>query len=194
MLPESLRRPWLATRLILATIALLVPIYAILLLGYAASVREQRAAEVSNSVLVAQMAASVVEGFRRDLEGTLLAAGLALGDQTRPLDQATVGPYLDGLTQGQPSLRALFITDRAGRVIASQAATGVGADVSTRPYILALQADAQSVWSGGLAGQQTGQTTIAYARAIVANGGRLDVRSPPSRIRTGDLSLERAAS
>jgi hypothetical protein len=38
------------------------------------------------------MAAIVVEGFRRDLEGTLLAASLALGDSSRPLDQAGVGP------------------------------------------------------------------------------------------------------
>ena len=61
MLPEYLRRPRLATRLTVATIALLVPIYVILLLGYAAGVREQRAAEVSDSVIVGQMAGAVVD-------------------------------------------------------------------------------------------------------------------------------------
>jgi hypothetical protein len=172
MLSDLRRRPRLATRLTIATLALLLPIYLILLAGYAAGVQAQRTAQVGDSVVFGQMAATVVEGFRRDLEGTLLAASLALGDTSRPLDQASVGPYLDALSKSYPTLRALFLTDPQGRVIASQASTGVGADVAGRPYIVALQAGADAVWSGGLAGLQTGQTTIAYARTVRGTDGR----------------------
>src|SRR5260221_13260418 len=112
------------------------------------------------------MASTVVDGFRRDLEGTLVAASLALGDNSRPLDQAGVGPYLDALGKSYPTLRALFLTDPQGRVIASQASAGVGADVAGRPYIEPLQAGADSGWSRGLPGRRTGQTTIADGRTV----------------------------
>src|SRR5258708_1899492 len=122
MLAELRRRPRLATRLTLATVALLVPLYLILLAGYASGVQEQRSVEVANSVTFARMTAAVVDGFRRDLEGTLLAASLALGSRSQPLDQDTVGPYLDVLGKSYPTLRALFLTDPQGVVMASQAA------------------------------------------------------------------------
>jgi len=165
-------RPRLATRLTLAMVALLLAIYVILLAGYAADIRERRAAEVDDAVISAQMAASVVDGFRGNLETTLLAAALALNDHPPPLDQASVGPLLDGLARSFPSLRALFLTDPQGVVIASQANSGVGADVSARPYIMSLQAGAEAVWSGGLAGLQTGQTTIAHARVVRGPDGQ----------------------
>jgi signal transduction histidine kinase len=171
MLADLRRRPRLATRLTLATLALLLPIYLILLAGYAAGIQEQRTTLVSDSVVFGQMAAAVVDGFRRDLEGTLLAASLALGDSPRSLDQDGAGSYLDLLSTSYPTLRALFLTDPQGRVVAAQASTGVGADVSGRPYIVALQAGADAVWSGGLTGLQTGQTTIVYARAVRGGGG-----------------------
>jgi signal transduction histidine kinase len=169
--PGRRRTPRLATRLTIATLGLLVPLYVILLAGYGAGLRDQRTSEVANSVVLGQMAASVIDGFRRDLNGTVLATTLAFGDLARPLDQANAGAYLDALAREYPTLRALFVTDRQGRVIASQANTGVGADVSARPYVAALQAGAVSVWSGGLAGLQTGQTTIAHGRVIHGSDG-----------------------
>jgi signal transduction histidine kinase len=158
--------PRLATRLILATLGLLLPLYIILIAGYAAGLREQRTSEVANSVVLGQMAASVIDGFRRDLHGIVLPVSLAFGDRAQPLDQDTVGPYLDTLARDYPMLRALFVTDPQGRVVASRDNVGVGTDVASRPYIVALQAGADNVWSGGLAGLQTGTATIAHGRAI----------------------------
>ncbi|HEY3057538.1 MAG TPA: ATP-binding protein [Chloroflexota bacterium] len=165
------RTPRLATRLILATLGLLLPLYLILLAGYATALREQRTSEVANSVTVGQMTASVIDGFRRDLNGTVLATTLAFGDRERPLDQDTLGPYLDTLTREYPTLRALFVTDPQGRVIAAQAASGIGADVAGRPYIAALQTGNESVWTGGLAGLQSGQATVAHGRVIRGTDG-----------------------
>ena len=49
-------------------------------------------------------------------------------------------------------------------------ATGTGGalgfDLSTRPYIPPLQAGADTVWSGGIMGVQTGETTVAYGRTV----------------------------
>jgi len=165
------RTPRLATRLILATLGLLLPLYLILLAGYAAGLREQRTNEVANSVTVGQMTASVIDGFRRDMSGTVLAASLAFGDRFRPLDQDNIGPYLDSLAREYPMLRALFVTDAQGRVIASQAATGVGTDVAGRPYIAAMQSGSESVWTGGIAGLQSGQATVAHGRVIRGANG-----------------------
>lgn len=146
--------------------ALLLPLYLVLLAGYVADARAQRDVEITNAVALAQLTASVVEGFRSDLEGTLLATTLGLGDRFRPLDQASVGPYLDRLVAEYPSLRALFLTDPRGRVIAAQANAGIGTDVSSRPYLQALLAGAEVVWTGGLAGTQSGQATVVHARAV----------------------------
>jgi len=164
-------RPRLATRLTIATLLLLLPLYLILLFGYVADQRAQRTNEIGNSLVLGQLAATVVEGFRRDLNGTVLAASTVLGDQQRPLDQATVGPYLNTISAEYPALRALFITDPQGRVVASQQATGVGTDLTGRTYISALQAGATSTWSGGLAGLQSGQPTIVHGRAIRGQDG-----------------------
>ncbi len=150
---------------------MLVPLYLILLAAYATGLRDQRTNEVENSLLVARLVASVIDGYRRDVSGTLLAASLAFGDRARPLDQDSLGPYLDQVARAYPTLRALFVTDPDGVVIASQASAGVGSDVSGRSYIVALRNGAEIVWSGGLAGLQTGQTTIAHARAIRAPDG-----------------------
>jgi signal transduction histidine kinase len=158
--------PRLATRLILATLGLLLPLYIILIAGYAAGVSEQRTSEVANSVVLGQMAASVIDGFRRDLRGIVLATSLEFGDRAQPLDQNSLGPYLDTLARDYPMLRALFVTDPQGRVVASRDNVGVGTDVASRPYIIALQAGVDSVWSGALSGLQTGAATIAHGRAI----------------------------
>ena len=161
----------LATRLTVATLALLLPLYLVLLAGYISDQRAQRTSEIANSIVLGQLAASVVEGFRRDLTGTVLAASVVLSDQQRPIDQDTVGPYLTTIASEYPTLRALFITDSNGRVVASQQASGVGTDLTGRPYISALQAGFTSTWSGGLAGLQSGQPTIVHGRALRGQDG-----------------------
>ena len=50
------------------------------------------------------------------------------------------------------SLRAFFITDTSGKVIASASGEGVGVDLSTRPYLPPLKSDLDRVWSGSISG------------------------------------------
>ena len=99
MTSSTRKTPRLATRLILATLALLLPLYLILLFGYAAGGREQRTSEVANSVVIGETLATVIDGFRRDLNTTVLGAALAFGERAGPLDQQGIGPYLDALAR-----------------------------------------------------------------------------------------------
>lgn len=165
-------RNWrLATRLTVGVAALLVALQLIVLATYAGNLQERRDAELDNAVAVGRTLAAVVDGFTRDLEVTTLAAALALGTSSGPLNQASTGPYLDRLESGYGILRALFITDPAGRVVASDSGVGIGVDVSSRPYIDALRQGAQMAWSEGLQGIQSGETTVAFARVIPASNG-----------------------
>jgi signal transduction histidine kinase len=165
-------RNWgLATRLTVGVVGLLLALQLIVLGTYAGNLRERRDTELDNAVDIARTLAAVVDAFTRDLESTTLAAALALGPSATPLDQSTVGPYLASLTSGYGVLRALFITDPIGRVIASDSGVGVGVDVSSRPYIAALQQGAEMAWSEALTGLQTGETTVALARVIPGPDG-----------------------
>src|SRR5439155_27309119 len=100
---------------------------------------ERRAAEVDNAVVVGQAVAAAVDGFSHDLESTMVAAALALGAVDSPLNQQTTGGYLRALSAEYGVLRALFLVDLDGRVVAADGGTGVGVDLSARPYITALR-------------------------------------------------------
>jgi signal transduction histidine kinase len=166
------------------------------LASYVDSVQEQRAAELEDAVIIGQSVAAVVQAFAQDLETTLLAAGLAISERSGPLDQASLGPYLTALVSEYRLLRTMFVTDLGGQVIAASGGQGIGTDVSGRPYIQALQAGAETIWVDQLIGLETGEFTVAYARAIKDAGGstraflvaafypdrlveRLPVRLPP---------------
>ena len=60
----------------------------------------------------------------------------------------------------------MFLTDAHGRLIATGTGGALGFDLSTRPYMPPLQAGAETVWSGGIAGVQTGETTVAFGRVV----------------------------
>ena len=166
------RRWRLATRVTVAVILLLLPLFLADLLAYRGIDEERRRAELENATTIAYTVATVVDGFARDIEGAFLAAALALGDRSDELDQPSIGPYLDALARQYPSLRAIFVVDLNGRVVASQQANGVGTDLSARPYVQALRAGAETVWSDGIVGLQSGEITVVFGRTIPRPNGQ----------------------
>lgn len=156
----------LATRVVLAAAALFAILLAIVLLSYDQAIDERRHAEVDNAVAMGQAIATVFDGFAQDLETSTLALAIALASQNDPLDQQSVGPTLGVLAKEYGMLRSLFMTDARGRVIAASTGEGIGTDLATRPYMQTLMGGAQVVWGPGVAGIQTGEVTVTFARSV----------------------------
>ena len=162
-------RGWpLRTRLTLLIVFLLLPLQLVVLLSYARTGAERRANELDNAGLVAENAAAAVESFVRDIESSSVAMSTALS--STPLDQPNAGAYLQRVIGGYPALRTIFVTDLAGKVVATSS-TGVGTDLATRPYIVSLRSGTDPVWSGSLTGLQTGDVTVAFGRSILDAAG-----------------------
>ena len=162
-------RGWpLRTRLTLLIVFLLLPLQLVVLLSYARTGSERRANELDNAGLVAENAAAAVESFVRDIESSSVAMSTALS--SLPLDQPNAGAYLQRVIVGYPVLRTIFVTDLAGKVVATSS-TGVGTDLATRPYIVSLRSGTDPVWSGSLTGLQTGDVTVAFGRSILDVAG-----------------------
>ncbi|MCC6628010.1 MAG: sensor histidine kinase [Chloroflexi bacterium] len=159
------RRWRLATRLTVAMLALLLLLQGLGLIAASWQAQERRAAEQAQGVALAETLASFVGGYAADLEHLTLAAALALGAADQPLDQATVGPYLQALATASPVLRGLFIADLGGRVIATTT-TNDGVDLNERPYMRSLRGGAPTAWSRGQLDPQTGAVTAAFGRVI----------------------------
>src|SRR5882762_1163563 len=160
----------LSTRLTVLVAILGIPVLLIIGLSYADQVRERRASELDTATRSARNGASIVEGFLRDLENTTFAMAGVLATATK-YDQATYGAYLASLTKAYPELRAYFITDPSGKVVASASGEGIGVDLSTRPYLPPLKAGVDRVWSGSISGLQSGDITVAFGRPIRATDG-----------------------
>jgi signal transduction histidine kinase len=157
-------------RLSLLIAALLVPLISLTAYGYQSTADERRTAELQGASIVAQAIAGS-EGFARDLEGTTLATALALDGWGAALTQESIGNYLQAIRSQNGVLRAIFVTDLEGRVIASDTGTGNGASLSDRPYIKAMQGGARMVWSDGLTGSETGQVTVVLGRVLHDENG-----------------------
>ena len=169
---QRLRGPWsLSTRLTLLVAVLAIPVLLIISLSYADQVRERRASELDTATRSARNGASIVDGFLRDLENTTFAIAGVLARSTGPYDQATFGAYLASVAKAYPELRAFFITDTSGKVVASASGEGIGVDLSTRPYLPPLKAGVDRVWSGSISGLQSGDITVAFGRPIRASDG-----------------------
>jgi len=169
---QRLRGPWsLSTRLTLLVAILAIPVLLIIALSYADQVRERRASELEAATRSARNGASIVDGFLRDLENTTFAMVGVLASSTKPYDQPTFGAYLASLAKAYPELRAFFITDTNGKVVASASGEGIGVDLSTRPYLPPLKAGVDRVWSGSISGLQSGDITVAFGRPIRASDG-----------------------
>jgi signal transduction histidine kinase len=164
---RRLRGPWsLSTRLTLLVGIIAIPVFLIIGLSYADQGRERRASELDTATRSARNGASIVDGFLRDLENTTFAMTGVLGGSTRPYDQVSLGPILSGLAKAYPEVRAIFVTDPGGKVVASGTGEGIGVDLSSRTYVAALKGGADRVWSGSIAGLQTGDITVAFGRPI----------------------------
>jgi signal transduction histidine kinase len=145
----------------------------VIALSYGDALRDRRGVETNAATFAARNSASIVDGFVRDLESTTFATAALLGSSPGPYDQATYGSYLKGLQGLYPELRAYFITDANGTVVASDSGVGIGVDLSTRPYLPPLKAGARRVWSGSITGLQSGDITVAYGRPITSPDGTL---------------------
>ncbi|HEY6103050.1 MAG TPA: SpoIIE family protein phosphatase [bacterium] len=159
-------RTWrLGTTLAVSVVLLFVFLLSIALLTYQAMLRERRNSEVDSAVIVARTMAAQVDRLLADVEGTTFTAALFLGGGPA-LDQSHTGAYLKALQEQYDILRAVFITDLAGVVIASAEGEGIGRSIASRPYIIALRQGARTVWSDGLVGLQSGEVTVAFARPV----------------------------
>ncbi|MEO8633480.1 MAG: ATP-binding protein [Chloroflexota bacterium] len=164
---RRIRGPWsLASRLTLLVAVVAIPVLLIISLSYLDEVRERRASELDTATRSARNGASIVDGFLRDLENTTFAMAGVLGGATAPYSQASLGTYLASLAKAYPEVRAVFITDANGKVVATGTGEGVGVDLSTRPYLPPLKAGADRVWSGSISGLQSGDITVAFGRPI----------------------------
>ena len=158
-------------RLMVLVFALAVPVFLIIALSYADALGERRNAELESSARTASNGAAILGGFIRDLDDTTFASAGLLAAAARPFDQATQGGYLASIIARYPELRAYFITDLDGKVVASASGEGIGIDLSTRPYLPPLKAGADKVWSGSITGLQSGDVTVAFGRPIHGSGG-----------------------
>jgi PAS domain S-box-containing protein len=161
----------LVSQITLVVVALVIPLEMIVLWSGVANLEERRAAELEHSVLVGQALAAVVDGFAGDLQSSTLSTAIALGSQPGQLDQPTAGPHLRAVAEQYPNVRAIFLTDPQGRLTATSADGEPGLDLSTRPYIPPLKSGAPTVWSGGMVGMETRETTVAFGRAVQDPGG-----------------------
>lgn len=180
------RRLGLGTRLSIYLLTVLLALQLLALLFYIAQLDDRRRDRIDTAQRVAQNIAVAIDSHLRDIERTSVAVAEALAAQGG-IEQSVTGPYLARVIAEYPSLRAIFATDPAGRVIATNG-TGIGVDVSTRPYLIMLGAGAEKVWSGSLTGIESGEITVAFGRRIGAASaprGYLVFAFHPERLLTG---------
>ena len=170
-------KPWrLRTRLALALLIIFVPVSALIVISHLEGLSGRRDSEIENYQALGGTVAALIDGYARDLESFTLSVTTTFGEvPLEAVDQGNnpgIQPYLARLQENYGNLRAVFVTDTSGVVVASSA-TGVGVDVSSRNYIQALQRGADTAWSGAVPGLQSGQTTLAFARAIKSPQGEV---------------------
>ncbi|MEX2446056.1 MAG: sensor histidine kinase [Dehalococcoidia bacterium] len=156
----------LATRVIAAAAALLAVLLVIVVVTQREAAQERRTAEIENAADVGEALVGIVDGFARDLEVTTFAAAAFLGGQEEPLDQESVGDYLDAINEQYGTLRGLFVTDPQGVIIAAARGEGIGLSLDERPYMQELRAGASSAWGDSVAAIETGEITATFGREI----------------------------
>lgn len=163
----------MTARLLIAFAALLLPLVLFSAWSYQRSLDERRDLALDDAASTAETMAAIVGGVLGDLESTLLAMSLALGQEPEPLSQESAGAYLSAVSANNPIVRALFLMDGDGRVIAAQQGQGVGTDLRDRPYTRALLGGQESVLSDLTQGIQSGLPTVTMARTVRAPDGAL---------------------
>lgn len=170
--PGNTTRQWrLGTSLLVSLALLLALLMSFTFLTYRSVLAERRDAEIENAAAMARTVAAEVDRFIHDLQTTTLAIATILGNEGIPLDQPSLGNYLGRIVQDYGFIRALFVTDLNGHVLASASGEGIGLDLSDRPYMEALFTGTPAVWSDSLSGIQSGQVTVAFGRPIPSRGG-----------------------
>lgn len=167
----NLSRLSLSTRLTLLALATLCPIAGLTVFSYVQHQSERRDTAIEDARAYSQSVATSIDNFAQDLESLTFAAGLAIGGQSAPINQANNGPYLQSLLSQNETFKAIFLTDLDGRVLATASGKDEGLDLSSRPYVAALISGADEVWSGALDGLQSGQVTVAFGRVVRDQGG-----------------------
>lgn len=182
---RALSRLSLSARLSLFALLTLLPLAVLVVLSYLEERDRRREEGLRQATVYAQNLARSIDTFAAQLDAFMEAAALVLASHERPIDpESASGPlrqlharYANQVAVpdqiGEPGnlLTALFITDLEGRVIAQATGDDTGLDLSSRPYVQALQAGATRVWAG-VSGIRTGDLTGVYARVIAGQDGR----------------------
>jgi hypothetical protein len=163
----------LATLLFLAFAALVIPLVVFSVWSFQRSLQDRRDTALDDAIEFAETAALLVFGLLRDLDSTSAVMSRAFGEQARPLDQATAGPTLTAMVERYPIVRAAFLTDPAGRVVAAQRGEGIGVSLGARPYVQALLGGEEFVLTDAVLGLQSGEPTVTMARTVRAPDGAL---------------------
>ena len=163
----------LSTRLTFLALLALIPLAALIVLDHIDERDSRKASGIAEASANAQNMANGLDRFATDVDSFTAAAAIRLGLQDT-ITQADSSAYLKSLSTRYPNLSALFVTDPQGRVIA-QAADGdnTGFDVSSRPYVIALQGGKETVWTGGIQGLQSGELLGTFGRVIRSGDGEL---------------------
>ncbi|MGH7254027.1 MAG: hypothetical protein ACREIE_09545, partial [Nitrospiraceae bacterium] len=110
-------RAWrLGTSLAVTAGVLLVLLLTFTYLTYRDILNDRRNAEIENTVAIGRAMAGEVDAFLADLESVTLAITVGIGAREGAYTQPAVGPYLKRVIENSEGLRALFVTDRSGRV------------------------------------------------------------------------------
>src|SRR5437667_256039 len=124
----------LSTRLTAAMVVVLGLLLGFSFITYGQLLRQRRGDELANATAITETVAAQIDGFVRDIESSTLAIAQGLAIQNVPLTQRTVGSPLRNVQESYGILRALFVIDLRGRVVASASGEGIGLDFSGRPY------------------------------------------------------------
>ena len=157
---------------------LFVAVFALIAYSHFQYLNDRRDARIEDMERVNQTVAAVFDGFTRDLESFSLSTAITLGEARTTIDQSVdpaalqrIDEYLGHLAESHGQLTAVFITDTAGGVVYDDDGNSFGRDLSSRPYIQALQEGNSDYWSGGFPGLDSGKTTVTYSRAVIDPDG-----------------------
>ncbi|HEX5370624.1 MAG TPA: ATP-binding protein [Dehalococcoidia bacterium] len=175
-LSNQRKRLHLRTRLALALILVFIPVFALVVYTHIEALNDRRDSKVTELSTVDQTLAASFDGFARDLESFSQSTSLTLstvlssGAQfDTPESQQSLNHYFKDLATSY-NVRSIFLTDLNGTVVGGTSGN-TGASVADRDYFKALKSGQKTVWSDALAGQETGQTTLAFGTALSYNNG-----------------------
>ena len=190
-----LSRLTLTGRVTLLALLTLVPLLYLLISANLNERDSRRETAYGDARVTTQNLAALLNSFGSDIDSYMSAAALVIGSETSGINHQNTGPYLSTLIQRYPNFRAIFVTDLRGVVIASSGPDSSGVDLSTRPYITALQSGKETIWTAQT-GIESGELVATYARVITAPDGSpvgyAVTAFQPSRAFQGGTSTEYA--